>query len=77
MTTLWKRFTNYIQVKNAIRHADRMHELTGKRFYVIKVANKIRVYDRNKINWLVDHRILRKEMKDYLFIISNCIYHTK
>lgn len=68
---------NYVQVKSAIRHADKMHRLTGKRFYVIKVGGRIRVYDRNKIDWLVDHRILKKEMRDYLYLIRVCIYHTK
>lgn len=68
---------NYVQVKSAIRHADKMHQLTGKRFYVIKVGGRIRVYDRNKVDWLVDHRILKKEMRDYLYLIRVCIYHTK
>ncbi len=68
---------NYVQVKSAIRHADKMHRLTGKRFYVIKVANKIRVYDRNKIDELVQLGVFRKEMKDYLYLIRYCIYHTK
>lgn len=68
---------NYVAVKSAIRHADRMHRLTGKRFYVIKAAGKIRVYDRTKIDELVRLRIFRREMNDYLYIIQNCIYHTK
>lgn len=68
---------NYVQVKSAIRHANRMHELTGKRFYVIKVANKIHVYDRIKINELVDLHIFKREMKDYYNLIRACIYHTK
>ncbi len=68
---------NYVAVKNAIRHADRMHRLTGKRFYVIKVADKIRVYDRNRINTLIDMRYLRKELREYHTLIRYCIYHTK
>lgn len=68
---------NYVRVKNAIRHADKMHLLTGKRFYVIKVDNKVRVYDRAKIDELVRLGIFRKEMKDYLYIIRQCLYHTK
>lgn len=76
MKTLWKRFMNYVLVKNAIRHADKMHLLTGKRFYVIKVGNKVRVYDRAKIDELVRLGIFRKEMKDYLYIIKQCLYHT-
>lgn len=67
---------NYVLVKNAIRHADKMHRLTGKRFYVIKVGDKIRVYDRAKIDELVQLGIFRKEMKDYLYIIKQCLYHT-
>ena len=67
---------NYVQVKSAIRHADKMHRLTGKRFFVIKVDNKVRVYDRAKIDELVRLGIFRKEMKDYLYIIRQCLYHT-
>lgn len=67
---------NYVRVKNAIRHADKMHLLTGKRFYVIKVGNKVRVYDRARIDELVRLGIFRKEMKDYLYIIKQCLYHT-
>ena len=68
---------NYVRVKNTIRHADKMHQLTGKRFYVIKVDNKVRVYDRAKIDELVRLGIFRKEMNDYLYIIRQCLYHTK
>lgn len=68
---------NYVRVKSAIRHADKMHRLTGKRYFVIKVGGKIRVYDRNKIDWLVDCRILTREMRDYYNLIRYCIYHTK
>ena len=68
---------NYVAVKSAIRHADRMHRLTGKRVYVIKAAGKIRVYDRTKIDELVRLRIFRREMSDYFYIIQNCSYHTK
>ena len=68
---------NYVRVKNAIRHADKMHQLTGKRFYVIKAAGRIRVYDRNKIDELVSLGVFRKEMKDYLNVVRHCIYHTK
>lgn len=68
---------NYVLVKNAIRHADKMHKLTGKRYYVIKVAGKVRVYDRAKIDELVRLRVFRREMKDYLYIIKQCLYHTK
>ena len=76
MTTLWKRFVNYVLVKNAIRHADKMHQLTKKRYFVIKVDGKVRVYDRDKIDELVRLGIFRKEMKDYLYIILQCLYHT-
>lgn len=68
---------NYVRVKNAIRHADKMHQLTKKRYFVIKVDGKVRVYDRDKIDELVRLGIFRKEMKDYLYIIHQCLYHTK
>ena len=68
---------NYVRVKNAIRHADKMHQLTKKRYFVIKVGDKIRVYDRIKINELVDLHIFKREMKDYYNLIRACIYQTK
>jgi hypothetical protein len=68
---------NYVLVKNAIRHADKMHQLTKKRYYVIKVGGKIRVYDRIKIDELVDLHILKREMKSHYNLTRACIYHTK
>ncbi|MBR6904492.1 MAG: hypothetical protein IKN32_06530 [Bacteroidales bacterium] len=50
--------------------------MTKKRYFVIKVDGNVRVYDRDKIDELVRLGIFRKEMKDYLYIIRQCLYHT-
>lgn len=77
MFTLCKRFMNYVRVRNAIRHADRMHHLTGKRFYVIKIHDRLQVYDRNKVNWLIDCGILKKELRGALELQRVCLYYTE
>ena len=33
MFTLCRRFLNYVRVRSAIRHADRLHQLTRKQYY--------------------------------------------
>lgn len=77
MLQVWKRFFRYIQVKNAILHADRMKKLTGKRHYVIQVVGKIRVYDRSRINLLISKKVLRPRLKDSYELTKVCIYYTK
>ena len=77
MLKLCKRFMNYVRVKNAIRHADRMQQLTRKRHYVIKIHDRIHVYDRNKVNYLIDCGILRKELRGAIELQRISIYYTK
>lgn len=77
MFKLCKRFMNYVRVKNAIRHADKMHLLTRKRFYVIKIHDQLRVYDRDKVNYLIDCGILRKELRGAMELQRVCLYYTK
>lgn len=77
MIKVWKRFFRYMQVRNAIRHADRMKKLTGKRHYVIQVFNKIRVYDRSRINFLIAKGVLHKRLKNSLELTKICIYYTR
>jgi hypothetical protein len=76
MIELCKRLIRFLQVRNAIRHADRMQKLTGKRHYVIQVFRKIRVYDRSRINLLIAKGILHKRLKDNLELTKVCLYYT-
>lgn len=66
----------YLKVRNAIRHADRMARLTGKRHYVIQVFNRIRVYDRLHINLLIARGVLHPRLKDSVELTKVCIYYT-
>lgn len=77
MLQVWKRFFRYVQVKNAILHADRMQKLTGKRHFVIQVLGRIRVYDRSRINFLIARGVLHKRLKDSCELTKVCIYYTK
>lgn len=76
MIELCKRLIRFLQVRNAIRHADRMQKLTGKRHYVIQVFKKIRVYDRLHINLLISQGVLHKRLKDNLELTKVCLYYT-
>ncbi len=77
ITIIFKRLINYIQVKNAIKNANRMNQQTKKRYYVLKIFNKIRVYDRTHINFLVDKGLLSKKMKEAYWLQKHAIYFTK
>lgn len=66
----------YLRVQSAIRHADKMARLTGKRHYVIQVFNKIRVYDRLHINLLISRGVLHPRLKDSVELTKVCIYYT-
>ena len=68
---------NYVRVRSAIRHADKMHLLTRKQFYVIKIHGKIHVYDRDKINYLIDCGILKRELRGAMELQRVCLYYTK
>lgn len=76
MIELCKRLIRYLQVRNAIRHADRMQKLTGKRHYVIQVFGKIRVYDRLHINLLIARGVLHKRLKDNVELTKVCLHYT-
>lgn len=76
MIELCKRLIRFLQVRNAIRHADKMQKLTGKRHYVIQVFKKIRVYDRLHINLLISRGVLHKRLKDNLELTKVCLYYT-
>jgi len=76
MITLWKRFWHYITVKNAIKQANRMKTLTGKKQYVIKIFNHVMVYDRIQINYLITVGTLHKKLEKAYHLDKICIYHT-
>ncbi len=72
-----KRFLNYITVKNAIKNANKLHKLTLKQYYVLKIHGKVKVYDRQKIKLLVARGILSPKMNNALTLRANCIYYTR
>lgn len=76
MITLCKRLIRFLQVRNAVRHADRMQKLTGKRHYVIQVYGKIRVFDRMRINLLIDRGVLHKRLRDSIELNKVSLYFT-
>lgn len=76
MIKLCKRLIRFLQVRNAVRHADRMQRLTGKRHYVIQVYGKIRVYDRMRINLLIDRGVLHKRLRDSIELTKVCLYYS-
>jgi hypothetical protein len=76
-TTFLKRIWNYFRVKAAISHANKMHQLTGKRHYVLMVFNKVRVYDRTHVNYLINEGVLAQRLREALELQKICIYFTK
>jgi len=76
MLQLCKRLINYIQVKSAVKQANRLAQLTKKRHYVIKVHNKIRVYNRVHVNFLIQQKILHAKLRDALELQKISIYYT-
>ena len=77
LLVLWKRKMNYIAVKNAIQHANKLHALTNKQYYVLKVGKKVGVFDRNKIDLLVNIGVFHKKMKEAVNIRKFSIYYTR
>lgn len=77
MIDLCKRLIRFLRVRSAVRHADRMRKLTGKRHYVIQVFGKIRVYDRQHINMLIDRGVFSKRLRDFIELDRFCLYISK
>jgi hypothetical protein len=77
MIELCKKLLRFLQVKRAVRYANKMHTITRRRYYVIKIFNKVRVYDRAHVNFLIKEGVLSKKMRDALFLQENSIYFTK
>ena len=75
--TVFKRLSNFIKVRSAIREANKMQKLTRKRYYVLKIFNKIRVYDRSHIDYLINEGILHQRLRSFAELQKICIYFTK
>lgn len=75
--TLINRIWNYFRIKSAIKTADKLHELTKKRHYVLKIFNKIRVYDRSHIDYLINDGVLHKRLREAKELQKYSIYFTK
>ena len=71
------RIWNYLRIKSAVKSAEKMHKLTKKQYYVIKVFNKIRVYDRAHINFMISQGVLSQRLKDAIQLKKIAIYYTK
>ncbi len=77
MITFLKRFWNYLRVQSAIKSANKLNKLTNKKYYVIKVFNKIRVYDRLHINYLISEGILSPRLRNSYELHKIALYFTK
>lgn len=75
--TLIKRIWNYYRIKSAIKTANKLHKISGKRQYVIKIFNKIRVYDRSHIGYLINEGVLSQRLRNAVELQKVCIYFTK
>lgn len=74
--TIIKRWTNSVKVSNAKRQANQMHKLTNKQYYVIQIYGKMRVYDRNRINLLIDRKVLSTRLRSNIELKKVCVYYT-
>lgn len=72
--TIIKRSYRYIKVKNATKHATKMAEVQNKKMYVIQIFKKIRVYDRERINALINAGVLSKKLRDAMILDKACIF---
>lgn len=75
--TLWNRIWNYFRVKSAIKYANKMHKISRKRYYVIKIFNKVKVYDRTHIDFLINEGILHNKLRDFRELQKFSLYFTK
>ena len=54
--TFFQKLRYKIRVKNAIREANEMHQLTRKKYYVFLLAGKIHVMPKQDIKQLIKRR---------------------
>lgn len=76
MIKILMRLWNYIRVKNAVVHANKMASKTNKKYYVLQINKKIHVLHRTQINYLVSKGVLRKSMKEIYTLNQMAIYYT-
>lgn len=76
LITIIKRTIRYARVKNAVSHANKMSEVMKKEMFVIQIYKKIRVYDRERINALIDAGVLNKKLNYDHELRKACIYST-
>lgn len=76
LITILKRFFRFLALKNAIREANRCNRITRKRYYVLKVFDKIWVYDRAKIDLLIRSGVLSKNLKSAYELQKFALYFT-
>ena len=77
MENLFGRLIRAIRLRSAIKHADRMKEMTRSRYYVIQIGYKLRVYNRERIKLLVRRGILHKRLLNYAELQKVSLYFTK
>ena len=75
--TFFKRLFRYWAVKDAVNEANRWKEVTKKQMFVIQIYGKIRVYDRQRTNALIDAGALDRKLNHEDDLKKFCIYHTK
>lgn len=64
------------QLKKAIREADRLHGVTGKRYRVFFFGDKYRVWNRQDIRRQQSERLLRRDKKVGSDFDQICFYDT-
>lgn len=73
----WLHFQLELMRKNrAVREAKRMHMLTGKRYWVIKLKGKYWVYSNNDVKYMKRMKIFKKEL-DFIKLQEVCVFKTK
>ncbi len=77
MVTLILRIWNYLKVKSATKTADKLAKVTRKRHYVIQVKNKIRVFNKTHIDYLIHKKVLHPKLKNFIELQKFSIYFTK
>jgi hypothetical protein len=76
LLTIIRRFFRWLSLKSAVRTAKQMHALTRRKQYVLQVNGRTRVYNRIKINMLIDMGILSKKLRDARELEKFSMYFT-
>lgn len=64
------------RVEFAKRKANRLHNIDGKKYYVIRLSNRYYVYNAFQIKDLRRQKVFMKSIDPYEFS-KNCVYVTK